>query len=109
MDKYSDMPDITKEYCQPYIDHLIQIQMKDGRFFQAILIDVDDRNATVLVDDPEYQMTREETDERFFGPRFYPGYRFRRLFLPLAGIVALSTLPYFFQPYYPYPPYYPYF
>lgn len=104
----SNAPYVTKEYCRRYIDHLVEISMRDGRRFQAILIDVDDQHVTILTSGPPYheQITREDNEQRAFGPR--PGFRFRRLILPLAGIVALSTLPYFLQPYYPYP-YYPYY
>lgn len=116
MDNYSTVSSpqqqITKDRCRQYIDHAIEIKMKDGRSFQAILIDVDDHNVTILTFDLSQsdQMLRNENDERFFGSRVYPGFRFRRALLPLAGIVALSTLPYLTQPFYPYPyyPYYPY-
>ncbi|MFA8438605.1 hypothetical protein [Pueribacillus sp. YX66] len=108
----SHIPHVSKEHCRRYIDYAVEIKMRDGRLYQAILIDVDDHNVTILTYESTQssQMVRNENDERFFGPRFYPGFRFRRLLLPLAGIVALSTLPYFTGPFYPYPYYpYPYF
>lgn len=119
MNNYSHMghmPQVTKDHCRRHMDQFVQITMSDGRSFHAIIIDVDDHNVTVLSVEsshPEH-MHRDsnDNDERFFGPR-YPGFRFRRLLLPLAGIAALSTIPFLARPFYPYPYYspfyYPYF
>ena len=109
----SGIPRITKDYCRQYLDQPVHITMKDNTQIQAIIIDVDDHNVTVLalntMEEKSLTMNRDE-DERFFGYGFRPGFwGFRRLIFPLAAISALSLLPFAAYPYYPYYPPYPSF
>lgn len=92
------------EMCKSYKMYHVLIETKDGEQFDAIIMDVKKDQVELLV--PE--MMEPESYSRMGGrnerqPRFR---RFGGLLLPLAGIAALSLIPYYRPyPYYPYPYY----
>lgn len=103
--EYDDQRHMAKEHCERYRDHAVQMATKDGHTYQAIIIDVDFNNVTILV--PE-DFDEHHSDMRQYGYGYGYGYRprrfrrYRRLVLPLAALTALSLLPIAAYPYYPY-------
>ncbi|WP_438446223.1 hypothetical protein [Gorillibacterium sp. sgz5001074] len=96
--------------CMEHMGRYVRIQMHDGMVFDGVVEKVDEEHVYIAC--PETEAGGEE--ERYlpypgYGPGFgpflppYPGYagypygyypRFRRYALPLAGLLALSLLPY---------------
>lgn len=88
--------------CSQHINRFVRIQMHDGAIYDGVIEKVDDEH--VYIASPELG----ENEERFlpypgygpivgpgfgYGPGWYPYPRFRRYGLPLAGLLALSLLP----------------
>lgn len=86
----------TKALCQSHMHRYVEVQAADGYCYDGIVEHVDDQWLCLAV-------PGAVNDVRgFFFPHqpFYPpfGYRprrFNRLVLPLAGLVGLSLLPYY--------------
>jgi|HigsolmetaGSP12D_1036236.scaffolds.fasta_scaffold00593_2 hypothetical protein len=89
----------ARRLCEAHMHRYVEIRMHDGRGFDGIVEHID--NEVVCLAVPG---AIEETRAFFpflpFAPYgAYPFYpyprRFRRLVLPLAGLAALSLLPYY--------------
>ncbi|WP_078552608.1 hypothetical protein [Bacillus alkalicellulosilyticus] len=113
-----------KSLCQSYMNQSVVIQMTDQKVYQGIIEHVDDENVYLVVQTDGGDMMHHggeyRNDERFYGPGFAPGYGafpgygypgwgyprpgywygprpgFGRLALPLAGLAAISLLPFFY-------------
>ncbi|MCF6136223.1 hypothetical protein [Pseudalkalibacillus berkeleyi] len=96
------------DMCKSYKMYHVLIETKDGEQFDAIVMDVKKDQVELLVPEmmePESYSRIGEPNER--QPRYR---RFGGLLLPLAGIAALSLIPYYRPyPYYGYPYPYPYY
>ncbi|MFD0672076.1 hypothetical protein [Cohnella sp. GCM10027633] len=85
----------TKALCQSHMHRYVEVQAADGYCYDGIVEHVDDQWLCLAV-------PGAVEDARGFFPHapFYPpfGYRprrFNRLVLPLAGLIGLSLLPYY--------------
>lgn len=92
--------------CKEHLNRFVRVQMQDGAVFDGVIEHVDDEHVYMAcpVRDGE---TDEDRYVPYPGPAFgypgYPGYpygyfypRYRRYALPLAGLLALSLLPYWY-------------
>ncbi|KRF28105.1 hypothetical protein [Paenibacillus sp. Soil787] len=94
------------EICKKHMYRYVSVTMTSGAVYDGIVEDVDDENLYLAV--PIGGMDHDQT--RAFLPYAYPypyygypypyyGYprrRFVRQILPLAGLLALSLLPYYY-------------
>jgi hypothetical protein len=80
---------VTKSLCESHMHRYVEVQAADGYCYDGIVEHVDDEWLCLAVPGLADQM-------RAFGP-FYPyrPRRFNRLVLPLAGLAAISLLPYY--------------
>ncbi|MEC0230315.1 hypothetical protein [Paenibacillus alba] len=95
------------DLCNKHMHRYVGVTMSDGTIHDGIVEHVDEVNLYLAV--PIGSMELEQmrafvpfpTPYPYFGnPYFYPGYgfgrrRFARQVLPLAGLLALSLLPYY--------------
>ncbi|WP_377891302.1 hypothetical protein [Alkalihalobacillus sp. R86527] len=96
-----------KKLCKKYNNYHANVRMSDGMEYEGIIMDSDSEHVSLLL--PQ-EVEEEETERQYgYGRRRYR--RYGRYFFPLAGIAALSLIPYYRPyPYYGYPPYgYPYY
>ncbi len=96
-----------KKLCKKYNNYHANVRMTDGMEYEGIIMDSDSEHVSLLLP----QEVGEEETERQYGRRYR---RYGRYYFPLAGIAALSLIPYYrpypYYPYYGYPPYgYPYY
>ncbi|MFC4599350.1 hypothetical protein [Cohnella hongkongensis] len=90
---------VTKSMCESYMHRYVEVQAADGFCYDGIVEHVDDEWLCLAVPGSVEQM------RGFFPPLFYPPFgggfypfrprRFNRLILPLAGLAAISLLPYY--------------
>ncbi|OBR63101.1 hypothetical protein A7K91_23650 [Paenibacillus oryzae] len=88
-----------KEMCQQHMHRYVLVQTADGMCFDGIVEHVDDEVLCIAV-----PFGQGEGDPRAFIPfggypygyGYYPRRRFYRQTFPLAGLLALSLLPYYF-------------
>lgn len=90
-----------KELCQQHMHRYVMIQTNDGFCCDGIVEHVDDETICIAV-----PYCPNEWDERAFLPfggypypypyPYFPRRRFFRRRFPLAGLLALSLLPYYF-------------
>ncbi|MGP4081972.1 hypothetical protein ACTWQL_18975 [Pseudalkalibacillus sp. R45] len=85
--------------CKQYKNYHVLVETKDGKKFDAIIMGVKKDKVELLV--PQMMEPESYDREDYRQPRFR---RFGGLLLPLAGLAALSLVPYFAP--YPYPYYY---
>lgn len=92
------------EKCMEYTKYHVLVETKDGKKFDAIIMDVKKDKVELLVPEMmEPESYGQMRDQGYRQPRFR---RFGGLILPLAGLAALSLVPYYQPyPYYPYPYY----
>jgi hypothetical protein len=92
------MKKITKPLCESHLHRYVEVQAADGCCYDGIVEHVDDEWLCLAVPGAVDDM------RGLFPSPFYPPYgpffpyrprRFNRLVLPLAGIAALSLLPYY--------------
>jgi hypothetical protein len=90
--------------CKEYMNYHVLVETKDGKKFDAILMDVKKDKVEMLVPEMmEPESYGQMEDRTYRQPRFR---RFGGLLLPLAALTALSLVPYYQPyPYYPYPYY----
>ncbi|TKD68773.1 hypothetical protein [Pseudalkalibacillus hwajinpoensis] len=105
--KEKELKGDMKKLCNRYSQYHAKVKMQDGMEYEGILMDSDDEHMSMMI--PQ----EVEEDEGPDMNRQYGRYRYRRFgrfFFPLAGIAALSLIPYYrpypYYPYYGYPPYY---
>ncbi len=88
----------TKAICKAHMHRYVEVQAADGYCYDGIVEHVDDQWLCLAVPGAIDPM------RGFFPTPFYPPFspfypfrprRFERLALPLAGLVALSLLPYY--------------
>ncbi|KRE52037.1 hypothetical protein [Paenibacillus sp. Soil724D2] len=96
--------------CKKHMYRYVSVTLTSGAVYDGIVEDVDDENLYLAV--PIGEMDQEQMRAFFPYPGFgypygYPGYgfpgygygfprrRFVRQILPLAGLLALSLLPYY--------------
>lgn len=107
--------------CQKMLYYYVQVQTSDGAVLQGIPVEVDSNNMMMLVpEEVDLEADGEQMEmpqgSRQFGygvgrPR-RRGFYYRRRRFPLAGLAALSVVPFLFGPYgfgyggYGYPYYY---
>ncbi|WP_257349376.1 hypothetical protein [Pseudalkalibacillus decolorationis] len=96
-----------KDKCNQYMHYHVLVETKDGNKFDAVLTGVKGDNVELLVPEMMEPESYERSNTRqYWRPRYR---RFGGLLLPLAGLAALSLIPYYRPyPYYPYNPY-PYY
>lgn len=98
--------------CKDHMHAYVLVQTHDGTQFDGIITGLDEEYAYFAVptdgEQHESRYQNEDYDRQFFGPGFGPGFgygpgfgpwygprRFRRLILPLAGLAAISLLPWY--------------
>jgi small nuclear ribonucleoprotein (snRNP)-like protein len=109
----------TKSKCEKFKYYHVIVTLKDGSSVDGIIIEVKDDGITILISEDVSvdEDGNADEDQRQYG---YGGYgrrrarRFRRSFLPLAGLTALALFPYaspyaYYYPTYPYTYPYPYY
>jgi len=90
----------TKAMCESHMHRYVEVQAADGHCYDGIVEHVDDEWLCLAVPGAVDQM------RGFFPGPFYPPFggfgpfpfrprRFNRLVLPLAGLMGLSLLPYY--------------
>ncbi|WP_273852425.1 hypothetical protein [Guptibacillus spartinae] len=93
-----------KQLCQRYHSYHAKVRMQDGVEYEGIIMGSDDEHMCLMIPQ-EVEVSDEQEMQRQFGPYR----RFGSFFFPLAGLAALSLIP-FYRPYpyygYGYPPYY---
>lgn len=91
--------------CQKHLKQYVLIETNFGEKIDGVIIDLDDENVYLVV--PVQSMEPMQHHYRQFGPYGgfgygfgpygygfgYPGFRLRRIILPLTAIAALSLLP----------------
>ena len=94
-------PHETYQLCKKYKHEYVRINMNDGKYYDGFIDHIDHDHVGLAM---PYEM-EEDTGESYSPVRRRFG--FRRRFFPLAGIAALSLLPFIGggYPYYPYSPY----
>ncbi|WP_372662888.1 hypothetical protein [Cohnella sp.] len=90
---------VSKGHCESHMHRYVEIQSVDGFCYDGIVEHVDEEWICIAVPGPVDEM------RGFFPyPPLYPSYgpyypyrprRFNRLILPLASLIALSLLPYY--------------
>jgi len=90
---------VTKKTCESHMHRYVEVQAADGFCYDGIVEHVDDEWLCLAVPGSVEPM------RGFFPPPFYPPFgggfypyrprRFNRLILPLAGLAAISLLPYY--------------
>ncbi|MFB9280061.1 hypothetical protein [Cohnella cellulosilytica] len=90
---------VTKSMCEAHMHRYVEVQAADGFCYDGIVEHVDDEWLCLAVPGSV------EPTRGFFPPPFYPPFgggfypfrprRFNRLILPLAGLAAISLLPYY--------------
>lgn len=104
---YHQMYDLCSQHMHTYV----LAEMNDGSRINGIVTGVDNNHVYLAIPyGPDQGEMRDESDEERqfgwgprpfgfgYGPGWYGGFGprgFRRLALPLAGLVALSVLPWF--------------
>lgn len=82
----------NKNVCEKHLHRYVMVQTNDGAYHDGIVESVDDENVYLAI-------PYCPGDERAFFPYgyggFYPRRRFYRRGFPIAGLLALSLLPYF--------------
>ncbi|MGG1688037.1 MULTISPECIES: hypothetical protein [Bacillales] len=93
-----------KQLCKRYNTYHAKVRMQDGMEYEGIIMDSDDEHMGMMIPQEVEESEGQDTDRQYGRYRYR---RFGRFFFPLAGIAALSLVP-FYRPYYPYgyPPYY---
>jgi hypothetical protein len=90
---------VTKSECQSHMHRYVEIQGVDGHCYDGIVEHVDDEWICLAVPGAVDHMRGFFPPSPFYHPygSFYPyrPRRFERLALPLAGVTALSLLPYY--------------
>jgi hypothetical protein len=97
--------------CKSHMNKYVLAETHDGQKFDGIIVDVDVDYVILAIpvsgEEMMYEQQQPMMDERIFGYPYgygygygypyygYPRRRFRRLALPLAGLAALSLLPWF--------------
>ena len=93
-----------KQLCQRYHSYHAKVKMQDGVEYEGIIMDSDDEHMCLMIPQEVEESEGQEMERQYGRYR-----RFGRFFFPLAGIAALSLIP-FYRPYpyygYGYPPYY---
>jgi hypothetical protein len=92
-----------KKLCDAHMHRYVAVKMADGSLYDGIVEHVDDHWVCLAVPGAAAQPARAFFPVPFyggFGPWGYGGFypfprRFRRLVLPLAALLALSLLPYY--------------
>lgn len=85
----------SKSVCQAHMHRYVEVQAADGYCYDGIVEHVDDQWLCLAVPGAADPM------RGFFPPPFFSPFspfrprRFNRLVLPLAGLVGLSLLPYY--------------
>ena len=90
---------VSKAMCESHMHRYVEVQAADGFCYDGIVEHVDDEWLCLAVPGSVEPM------RGFFPPPFYPPFgggffpcrprRFNRLILPLAGLAAISLLPYY--------------
>jgi hypothetical protein len=86
---------VTKSYCESHMHRYVEIQAVDGYCYDGIVEHVDEEWICLAVPGPVDQL------RGLFPPPLYPPFgpyrprRFNRLILPLAALVTISLLPYY--------------
>ncbi len=100
--KQPEAKKVTKSFCESHMHRYVEIQAADGYCYDGIVEHVDDEWICIAVPG-----SVDEMRGFFPPPPLYPPYspfgpyypfrprRFSRLVLPLAGLLALSLLPYY--------------
>ncbi|WP_338080584.1 hypothetical protein [Cohnella luojiensis] len=90
---------VTKSLCESHMHRYVEVQAADGYCYDGIVEHVDDEWVCLAVPGHANEMRGFFPGAGFYPPfgSFYPyrPRRFNRLVLPLAGLVALSLLPYY--------------
>ncbi|WP_254391821.1 hypothetical protein [Terribacillus sp. DMT04] len=103
---YEQYPQLKQmmDKCKQHKHQYVMVQLLDGYQMDGIILDVDDEYVHLAIPASEQYDYVEQDDYRYGYPG-YPGYgygygygygprnRLRRLVLPLAGLAALSLIP----------------
>ncbi|XID95383.1 hypothetical protein ACF3MZ_13080 [Paenibacillaceae bacterium WGS1546] len=89
---------VTKSVCEAHMHRYVEVQAADGYCYDGIVEHVDDEWVCLAVPGSVEPMRGFHPGP--FHPPFGPVYpfrprRFNRLILPLAGLAAISLLPYY--------------
>ncbi|MGA9287300.1 MAG: hypothetical protein WBV93_03025 [Anaerobacillus sp.] len=92
------------QLCKHYNHYHAKVRMQDGVEYEGIIMDSDDEHMSMMIPQEVEEPEGDAMSRQFGGYRYR---RFGRFFFPLAGIAALSLIPYYRPyPYYGYPSYY---
>ncbi len=88
---------VTKQMCHSHMHRYVEVQAVDGCCYDGIVEHVDDEWLCLAVPGSVEPMRGFFPFYPPFGGGFYPyrPRRFNRLILPLAGLAAISLLPYY--------------
>jgi len=87
---------ISKAHCESLMYRYVEVQAVDGYCYDGIVEHVDEEWICLAVPGSVEPMRAFFPHPPFGGPFFpYRPRRFNRLVLPLAGIAAISLLPYY--------------
>lgn len=85
----------TKALCVSHMHRYVEVQAADGYCYDGIVEHVDDQWLCLAVPGAVEDWRGWFPYAPFYPPYGYRPRRFNRLVLPLAGLVALSLLPYY--------------
>nr|WP_239617668.1 hypothetical protein [Cohnella mopanensis] len=85
---------VTKSLCESHMHRYVEIQAADGFCYDGIVEHVDDEWVCLAVPGCVEPMRGFFPQQPFYPPYYRPR-RFNRLILPLAGLAAVSLLPYY--------------
>lgn len=85
----------TKALCVSHMHRYVEVQAADGYCYDGIVEHVDDQWLYLAVPGAVDELRGWFPYAPFYPPFGYRPRRFNRLVLPLAGLAALSLLPYY--------------